>query len=70
MPRSLSFDGIRESDWFELIVEGVPVALLMADQSRRISLVNRNTEDPEGQQQEPYDGIEEKKQQCDRPAND
>jgi PAS domain S-box-containing protein len=40
----LSFDGIRNSDWFELIVEGVPVALLMADQDRRISLVNRNTE--------------------------
>jgi PAS domain S-box-containing protein len=44
LPRSLSFDGIRNSDWFELIVEGVPVALLMADQDRRISLVNRNTE--------------------------
>ena len=44
MPRSLSFDGIRKSDWFELIVEGVPVALLMADQDRRITLVNRNTE--------------------------
>jgi len=44
VPRSLSFDGIRESDWFELIVEGVPVALLMADQNRRIALVNRNTE--------------------------
>ena len=44
MPRSLSFDGIRNSDWFELIVEGVPVALLMADEQRRISLVNRNTE--------------------------
>jgi len=44
VPKSLSFDGISESDWFELIVEGVPVALLMADQNRRISLVNRNTE--------------------------
>lgn len=44
MPRSLSFDGIRSSNWFELIVEGVPVALLMADQDGRISLVNRNTE--------------------------
>lgn len=44
MPRSLSLDGIRNSDWFELIVEGVPVALLMADQDRRISLVNRKTE--------------------------
>lgn len=44
MPRSLSLDGIRNSDWFELIVEGVPVALLLADQDRRISLVNRNTE--------------------------
>jgi PAS domain S-box-containing protein len=40
----LSFDGIRGSNWFELIVEGVPVALLMADQRRRILLVNRNTE--------------------------
>jgi PAS domain S-box-containing protein len=44
VPRSLSFEGIRNSDWFELIVEGVPVALLLADQERRISLVNRNTE--------------------------
>ena len=44
MPRPLSFDGIRNSNWFELIVEGVPVALLMADQDRRILLVNRNTE--------------------------
>jgi PAS domain S-box-containing protein len=44
VPRSLSFDGIQKSDWFELIVEGVPVALLMADQDRRISLLNRNTE--------------------------
>ena len=44
MPRSLSVDGFRNSDWFELIVEGVPVALLMADQQQRISLVNRNTE--------------------------
>lgn len=44
MSWSLSFDGIRNSDWFELIVEGVPVALLMTDQDRRISLVNRNTE--------------------------
>jgi PAS domain S-box-containing protein len=44
VPRSLSLDGIRNSGWFELIVEGVPVALLMADQDRRISLVNRNTE--------------------------
>jgi PAS domain S-box-containing protein len=44
VPSSLSFDGIRNSDWFELIVEGVPVALLMADQQQRISLVNRNTE--------------------------
>jgi PAS domain S-box-containing protein len=41
VPGYLPFDGI---DWFELIVEGVPVALLMADQDRRISLVNRNTE--------------------------
>jgi PAS domain S-box-containing protein len=41
VPGSLSFGGI---DWFELIVEAVPVALLMADQDRRISLVNRNTE--------------------------
>jgi len=44
MPWSSSFDGIRNSDWFELVVEGVPVALLVADQQRRISLVNRNTE--------------------------
>lgn len=44
MPRSLSLNGIQKSDWFELIVEGVPVALLMADQQQRISLVNRNTE--------------------------
>lgn len=44
MPGFMSFDGIRNSDWFELIVEGVPVALLMADQQQRISLVNRNTE--------------------------
>ena len=44
MPESLIFDGILDSDWFELIVEGVPVALLMADQERRISLVNRNAE--------------------------
>ncbi len=44
MPKSLPFDGILNSDWFELIVEGVPVALLMADQHRRVSLVNRNTE--------------------------
>jgi PAS domain S-box-containing protein len=44
VPGSLSFDGIRNSDWFELIVEGVPVALLLADQQQRISLVNRNTE--------------------------
>lgn len=43
MPSS-SFDGFRNNDWFELIVEGVPVALLMADQQQRISLVNRNTE--------------------------
>jgi PAS domain S-box-containing protein len=44
VPRSLSLDGFQNSDWFELIVEGVPVALLMADQEQRISLVNRNTE--------------------------
>jgi PAS domain S-box-containing protein len=44
VPRSLSFDGVRNNDWFELVVEGIPVALLMADQDRRISLVNRNTE--------------------------
>jgi PAS domain S-box-containing protein len=41
VPGYLPLHGI---DWFELIVEGVPVALLMADQDRRISLVNRNTE--------------------------
>jgi PAS domain S-box-containing protein len=41
VPEYSPFHGI---DWFELIVEGVPVALLMADQDRRISLVNRNTE--------------------------
>ena len=44
MPSPLSFDGILNSNWFELIVEGVPVALLMADHNRRVSLVNRNTE--------------------------
>jgi PAS domain S-box-containing protein len=44
VPSSLSFDGIRNSDWLEFIVEGVPVALLMVDQDGRISLVNRNTE--------------------------
>lgn len=44
MSWSLTFGGVRNSDWFERIVEGVPVALLMAGQDRRIALVNRNTE--------------------------
>jgi PAS domain S-box-containing protein len=44
VPGFLSFDEIRDSDWFEFIMEAVPVALLMVDQDRRISLVNRNTE--------------------------
>jgi len=34
----------RQRNWFELIVEGVPDALLMADRDRRIAMVNRNTE--------------------------
>jgi PAS domain S-box-containing protein len=31
-------------NWFELIVEGAPDAILMVDQLRRITLVNRSTE--------------------------
>lgn len=37
MPGSLSFDGVRESDWFELIAEWVPIAPLMADHNRDAS---------------------------------
>ena len=35
---------LRSRDWLELIVEGVPSAILIADQDRRILWVNRNTE--------------------------
>jgi PAS domain S-box-containing protein len=34
----------QTADWFELIVEGTPDAILMADRTRRITLVNRSTE--------------------------
>jgi PAS domain S-box-containing protein len=37
-------DLLRRSDWFELVIEGVPGALLIADHERRIMLLNRNTE--------------------------
>jgi PAS domain S-box-containing protein len=34
----------KTANWFELIVEGTPDAILMADRTRRITLVNRSTE--------------------------
>jgi PAS domain S-box-containing protein len=40
----MSNEGLPTSDWFELIVEGTPDAILVADRSRRITLVNRSAE--------------------------
>lgn len=39
-----SNDLLRSNDWFELIVEGVPSAILIADRRRQIVFANRNTE--------------------------
>ena len=38
------FEVRQTANWFELIVEGTPDAILMADRTRRITLVNRSTE--------------------------
>jgi PAS domain S-box-containing protein len=39
-----TLDAHQSVNWFELIVEGAPDAILMADQTRRITLVNHSTE--------------------------
>ncbi len=44
MATTVSSEGTHSGNWFELILEGIPAAILMADRSRRITLVNRSTE--------------------------
>src|SRR6202166_2851377 len=44
MAVSVSPEGLMTGDWFELIVEGIPDAILVADRNRRITVVNRSAE--------------------------
>jgi len=44
MTSPLPLEAYQTGNWFELIVEGAPDAILMADRSRRITLINRSTE--------------------------
>lgn len=41
---SVSLERPQGNNWFELIVEGIAGAIIVADSSRRITLVNRNAE--------------------------
>src|SRR5882757_5602561 len=40
----MSADRLQTGNWFELVVESTPNAILVADSNRRITMVNRNTE--------------------------
>lgn len=44
MASTAHLEKLQSSNWFELIVEGIAGAIIVADRSRRITLVNRNAE--------------------------